>query len=381
MSAIPQRVAGADRREQALAAVAVLALLVVPFATGPVQTRLLITILLLAVFATAYNLLFGYTGLLSFGHAMFIGIAAYVGAKVFRNVGTHDAFQSAFGGTSVLATFVLALVLGTLAAALLGVVIGWFCVQLEEIYFALLTLSFSMAFWAIFQQDISGQLARRVGIERLFNTGGSDGLPVSFGLLGEVDLGVVQFKLVDITSYLAYYYIVLFVCALAMYALWRIIKSPFGTTCKAIRENPQRAEAIGIDRTFHSWMTFVISGAVSGLVGVMLVPLNGAALPNMSHWTFSALPVIMTVIGGPYAFLGPTAGAFVFEYTREFISQFPALERRWQLVFGVVLLVVVLYFENGVAGGVKKLRARYLGGGSGGDGRPADSEEASGETD
>lgn len=357
-----------DRRVQAVAAIAVLALLVIPFVTGPVQTRLFITILLLAVFATAFNLLYGYTGLLSFGHAMFVAVAAYTGAKVFRNVGTSEVVQSTFGGTSVLVTFLLALVLGAVAAALVGIVIGWFCVQLEEIYFALLTLSFSMAFWAIFQQDVSGQVARALGGGGLFSTGGSDGLPVSFSLLGEVDLWVVSFQLVDITNYYTYYFVTLVVVALSMYVLWRVVNSPFGTVCKAIRENPQRAEALGIDRTFHSWVTFVISGTLSGVVGVMLVPINGGALPNMAHWSYSAIPVIMTVIGGAYAFLGPTAGAFVFEYTRELISQFPALERRWQLVFGIALLLVVLYFEDGVAGGLRRLRSRFVD-------EPDDSEE------
>lgn len=355
------QVGALDRRVQALAALAVLVLLAIPFATGPVQTRLVITILLLAVFATAFNLLYGYTGLLSFGHAMFVAIAAYTGAKVFRNLGTSEVVQSTFGGTSVLVTFLVALVLGAVAAALVGIVIGWFCVQLEEIYFALLTLSFSMAFWAIFQQDISGQLGRAIGVDRLLNTGGSDGLPVSFSLLGEVDLGVISFELVNINDYYAYYFITLLVVALSMYALWRIVNSPFGTTCKAIRENPQRAEAVGIDRTFHSWMTFIISGTISGVVGVMLVPINGGALPNMAHWSYSAIPVILTVVGGAYTFLGPLAGSFVFEYTRELISQVPTLERRWQLVFGIALLLVVLYFEDGVAGGLRRLRSRFVG--------------------
>ena len=370
------QVGSLDRRIQALALLGVLVLLAVPFATGPVQTRLVITILLLAVFATAFNLLYGYTGLLSFGHAMFVAVAAYTGAKVLRNLGTSEVIESTFGGTSVLATFLIALVLGAVAAAIVGVVIGWFCVQLEEIYFALLTLSFSMAFWAIFQQDISGQLGRAVGIERLLNTGGSDGLPVSYSLLGEVDLFVFSFKLVDIQDYYAYYFITLVVVALSMYAMWRIVNSPFGTTCKAIRENPERAEAVGIDRTFHSWMTFIISGTISGIVGVMLVPINGGALPNMAHWSFSALPVIMTVIGGAYAFLGPLAGSFVFEYTRELISQVPALERRWQLVFGVALLLVVLYFEDGVAGGLRRLRSRFVD-----EPDEADTDEAAPQTD
>ena len=358
------RISDARREELAAAAVVVLALLLAPFITGPSQTRLLITIILFAVFSTAFNLLYGYTGLLSFGHAMFIVVAAYTAAKVFRRVGTSDAMEATFGGAQVLASFGLALVAGVIAAAIVGVVIGYLCVQREEIYFALLTLSFSMALWAIFQQDILGQVARGAGGEgfTLFNTGGSDGLPVSFRLLGDVDLFGLQFELVNINDYYAYYFTVLLVSALAMYLMWRLIQSPFGETCKAIRENPGRAEALGIDRTYHSWMAFVISGTFSGLVGAMIVPLRGGALPNLAHWSFSAFPVVMTVIGGPYAFLGPAAGAFVFEFVRELIAQFPVLEERWQLVFGVILLGVVLYFENGVAGGLDRLRSRVVGG-------------------
>jgi branched-chain amino acid transport system permease protein len=358
------RISDARREELAAAAVVVLALLLAPFITGPSQTRLLITIILFAVFSTAFNLLYGYTGLLSFGHAMFIVVAAYTAAKVFRRVGTSDAMEATFGGAQVLASFGLALVAGVLAAAIVGVVIGYLCVQREEIYFALLTLSFSMALWAIFQQDILGQVARGAGGEgfTLFNTGGSDGLPVSFRLLGDVDLFGLQFELVNINDYYAYYFTVLLISALAIYLMWRLIQSPFGETCKAIRENPGRAEALGIDRTYHSWMAFVISGTFSGLVGAMIVPLRGGALPNLAHWSFSAFPVVMTVIGGPYAFLGPAAGAFVFEFVRELIAQFPVLEERWQLVFGVILLGVVLYFENGVAGGLERLRSRVAGG-------------------
>jgi len=356
---VRDRLAGTGRETVVLAAVGALALLLAPFLVGPTQTRLLITIILFAVFSTAFNLLYGYTGLLSFGHAMFVAGAGYVAAKVFRGLGTSPAVESTFGGTSVLAAFLIALVAGVLAAILLGVTIGYLCVQREEIYFALLTLSFSMAIWAVVQQDISGQLGRYIGAGSLLDTGGSDGLPISFRLLGDVDLFGLQFTLVDINNYYAYYFIVLLTSAGAMYALWRIVRSPFGEACKAIRENPERAEALGIDRTYHSWMAFIISGAFSGLVGVLFVPLRGGALPNLAHWSFSAFPVIMTVIGGPFAFLGPAAGALVFEYVRELISQVPMLEERWQLVFGLILLGVVIYFDNGVVGGLRRLRARY----------------------
>jgi len=360
-TSVRDRLDSAERDELVAGVVVSLALLAVPFVFGPSNTRLVITILLFAVFSTAFNLLYGYTGLLSFGHAMFTAAAAYVAAKVFRVVGTSDAIEAIFGDAAVLATFLLALVLAVLGAAVVGVIIGWFCVQQEEIYFALLTLSFSMLIWAIVQQDIPGQLAGLIpteGATRLVGTGGSDGLPVSFRLLGEVDLIFVRFDLVDINSYFAYYFVVLALTALSMYAMWRIVRSPFGETCRAIRENPERAQALGIDRQFHSWMMFIVSGTFAGLAGALFMPLRGGALPGLAHWSFSALPVVMTVIGGPYAFFGPAIGAFTFEFVRDLIAAYPALEQRWQLVFGVVLLAVVLFFDNGVVGGIERLRDR-----------------------
>jgi branched-chain amino acid transport system permease protein len=104
-------------------------------------------------------------------------------------------------------------------------------------------------------------------------------------------------------------------------------------------------------------MTFIISGAFSGLAGGLLISLQGQVNPEAhAHWSFSAVPVLMTVIGGPYSFLGPVFGAFAHEYLRWVIRQFPMLEAYWQLSFGVLLLIVVLFFDNGVAGGVNRLR-------------------------
>jgi len=145
-----------------------------------------------------------------------------------------------------------------------------------------------------------------------------------------------------------------------MFALWRVVRSPFGTVCTAIRENPERARSVGIDVQRHSWATFVASAVFTGLVGTMWAPLQSSVVPGIGHWTFSATPVLVTVIGGPYSFLGPSVGAFVYEYLRFTIDQYPALAARWQLVFGVILLAVVMFFENGVTGGIRSLwhRAR-----------------------
>ncbi|MFB6207167.1 MAG: branched-chain amino acid ABC transporter permease [Haloglomus sp.] len=335
-------------------AVALVFLLVAPFLLGAFQTGLLAETLIFALFATAFNLLFGYTGLLSFGHAMFVATAGYTVAKVVQQLSPMLGIPSAFGGASLLVTWGLAVVLGTLMAALLAVGVGYLSVRLEEIYFAMITLSFSMALWTIVNQDIIGSALAAVGIGNGTFTNGSDGLTF---ILGEVNLFGFQFRLVDIANPTGYYFLSLIVVSIGMYALYRIVNSPFGDVCKAIRENPERARALGINTRYHQWMTFIISGTFSGLAGAVLIPLFTNVNPSYAYWTFSAEPVIMTVLGGPYSFIGPLAGAFVYEYLRWFIGNVPALEQYWQFSFGVLLLIVVLFFDNGVAGGLKRLRS------------------------
>ena len=337
-----------------LAAGAVVLLLVLPLVLPPFQTTLLAETLIFAIFATAFNLLYGYTGLLSFGHAMFVAVSGYTVAKVVTVIAPALGFAELFGGTSVLATWILAVILGVVMATLLAVFIGYLSVQLTEIYFAMITLSFSMAIYVVFFQDTIGKVLAGVGIGDGVFSNGSDGITF---VMGDVNLFGFEFALVNIRNPMFYYVITVFVFVVAMYALWRIVNSPFGMICQAIRENPGRARALGIDVTHHSWMTFIVSGAFSGLAGALLIPLATNVNPQNAHWSFSAEPVIMTVIGGPYSFLGPLVGAFAYEYIRWFISQFPLLETYWQFSFGVLLLIVVLFFDNGVYGGVSRLRA------------------------
>ncbi|WP_435180097.1 branched-chain amino acid ABC transporter permease [Halorussus sp. AFM4] len=360
-----------------VAGIAVLALLAAaPLYLGPVETSLLITMLLIAIFGTAFNLLYGYTGLLSFGHAMFLAVAAYATAKVFNVVGPLLGLEELFGGASVLATFGLAVLVGVAFATLLAVPVGYLSVQLEEIYFAMITLSFSMAVFVMLLQDITGQLADILGLgetaTELLVTNGDDGLIVSYRAMGEVDLFGWTFTFMNISDYLAFYFVVLAAFLGSMYALWRVVRSPFGRVCLAIRENPERARSLGIDVTRHSWATFVVSAAFTGLVGTMWAPLQSSVVPGIGHWTFSATPVLVTVIGGPYSFLGPTVGSFVYEYIRFTIDQYPALAARWQLVFGVILLAVVMFFENGVTGGIKSLWRRVRSNLTSGETAPAE---------
>lgn len=336
------------RIETGAAIIVAIAFVAAPFFLGGFQVNLLAEILCFVLFATAFNLLYGYTGLLSFGHAMFVAVAGYAVAITVTDISPMLGVPGMFGNAAPLATWVLALIIGVVVATILAVFIGYLSVRLEEIYFAIITLSFSMAIYVVVLQDTIGSL---LGQEI---TNGSDGLTF---IMGRVELFGLQFRLVDILNPLAYYFLTLGVVSVAMFALWRIVRSPFGMICLAIRENPERAEALGIDVQYHRWIAFIISGAFSGLAGALLIPLYTNINPQYAYWTFSALPVIMTVIGGPFAFFGPAIGAFTHEYLREFIRQYPTLEANWQISLGVLLLVVVLFFDNGVAGGVNRFRA------------------------
>jgi branched-chain amino acid transport system permease protein len=328
-------------------------LLLMPLALPGFQVSLLAETLIFAIFATAFNLLYGYTGLLSFGHAMFVAAAGYSVAKVFTVVGP----MLPFGGVTPLVTLLLAIVVGVAVAGVFAVFIGYLAVQLEEIYFALITLSFSMAIYALANQDIPGQFLAAVGFGDGGFTNESDGLAF---VPGEMNLFGFEFLLVDLTDPMAFYVLTVFVFVFAIYGLWRIVNSPFGMVCSAIRENPERAKAVGVDVTYHRWMTFIISGLFSGLAGAMLVTLQGNVNPqDHAYWTASAAPVVMTVIGGPLSFIGPIVGAFTYEYLRWLISQFPLLEEFWEFSFGVLLVVVVLFFDNGVAGGMSWSARRF----------------------
>lgn len=304
----------------------------------PFQIYLFTEFLIIALFAVAFNLLYGYTGLLSFGHAMFFGAGAYGLAIVMRDY--QSAVADTVGtGAAPLATFVVGGLAGVLLALVIAVPVGYLSVRLEEIYFALITLAFGMLFYSLLLQDPYGL------------TNGSDGV---FVLLGMVELGGTEFRL---SGRRTYYYITAVVVTLSIYAIWRIINSPFGTICKALRESPDRAAALGVNVTVHRWMTFVVSALFVGIAGVLIAGFSSVATPNQAHWSMSATPVVATVIGGASYFAGPIVGAFLYHYVRWAITQFPTLEAYWELVFGIMLIAVVLYFKQGAAGGLVMLRA------------------------
>ncbi len=298
----------------------------VPFVTGKFATYLAMRVMMLGIFALGYNLLLGRTGLLSFGHGAFYAAGAYGLGLFALRVSPHP---------------LLGLAAGVAAAALLALVVGWFSVRSSEVYFAMLTLAFGMMVFALVWN------AREV-------TGGDDGL---IGVMrAPVDLGVVRLPIARDTHF---YFLVLLFFAGSVWLVHRIRSSPFGLVLAGIRENPVRTEFAGIDVRRYRLGVFVLSAALAGLAGALEVLLESGARPFMAHWTHSAEPILVSLLGGLHSLTGPLVGGLLFVAMREVIQRFT---QEWMLVFGLVLLVIIMGFRGGVVGSLEQLlRARRAG--------------------
>jgi branched-chain amino acid transport system permease protein len=310
----------AETRNAAAAAAVLLALGAVPFLAGKFTIYLTMRIMLLGIFAVGFNLLLGQTGLLSFGHGAFYAAGAY-GLGLFGvHVSTHP---------------LLGVAVGVAAAVLLALLVGYLCVRHTEIYFAMLTLACGMMAFSFFWN------AREI-------TGGDDGLigivraPVS--LFGGITIPIGKDG--------QFYFFVLFFFALSMWAAHRIRHSPFGLALAGIRENARRSEFAGVPVRHYRLAVFVLSGAFAGLAGSLETLLESNARPFMAHWTHSAEPVLVSLLGGLSSLAGPLVGGAIFVAMREIIQRFT---ENWMLWFGIVLLVIILGFRGGVMGTLSAL--------------------------
>jgi len=298
-------------------AAAAAALLAAPLVVPTYQVLLLLPFMAYGVVLLGLNLLFGYTGLVSFGHALFIGVGAYASAVLTSQLGIRHL-------EIILAVSAVA---GAAAAALIGLV----CVRYVKIYFGMLTLAFGMVFYTFL-----------VKFYRL--TGGDEGMRVLRPLLLGHD-----FAGFGKTAYLAgpYYYYSLALLALAALAMWRIVRSPFGLCLRTIRDNPLKAEALGVGVTRYRWYAFVISGAYGAVGGALLGPPIGNVDPTLAYWTQSGNVVFMTLLGGFSHFWGPVLGAFAFIYLQDLVM---SVVPYWRLVFGAILAFLVIVAPGGLMG-------------------------------
>jgi branched-chain amino acid transport system permease protein len=282
-----------------------------------------------ALFATSLNLLVGYTGLVSFGHAAYFGIGAYTTGLLMKKGAVP---------------FLLAFPAAGLVAAIFAAVFGFFCVRLTKIYFAMLTLAFAQIVWAIcFKWNEV--------------TGGEQGMP---------DIPYPDFAgaerltaaLPFLGSYRAsdyFYFASLVLIGLCFWILRRIVNSPFGRILTTIRENPERAEFIGVDVHRYELAAFVLAGTFAGLAGGLFGIFNRGVFPDFAYWTKSSEVLIMTLLGGMGAFYGPAVGAVALLWLNQ---QIVSYTEYWPFILGLILVVLLFVFPGGIAGALEALWTR-----------------------
>ena len=290
--------------------------LVAPFAVYP---TFLMKILCYALFACAFNLLLGFAGLLSFGHAAFLGTAGYVCGLMVRDIGVTPE---------------VGILAGTLAAGLLGWLFGWLAIKRTGIYFAMITLALAqMVFFLAIQ---------------IKETGGEDGLQgVPRGHL---------FGLLDLSDNIVMYYLVFAIFCFGFFVIYRTIHSPFGQILKAIRENEPRAISLGYDVAKFKLIAFIISAALAGMAGATKTLVFQLASLSDVHWHASGEVVLMTLLGGLGTILGPVVGAATSVSLQ---TQLADSVGSWvTVIMGAIFVVCVLSFRRGMVGELQALIKR-----------------------
>jgi branched-chain amino acid transport system permease protein len=289
-------------------AVAILAL--APAFSGTFTLVLAVDVMIAALFAASLHFLMGIGGMASFGHAAYFGLGAYAAALATTALGLG---------------MIPSLILGPMIGAFGALVFGWFCVRLSGVYFAMLTLAAAQIVWGVvFQwQEV---------------TGGDD------GILGAWPDRWASPKTV-------YFYLALALCVGGIWLLRRIAYAPFGYVLRGGRDSPLRAEAIGIDLQAHQWAGFVVAGALAGLAGAVFVFSKGSVFPDELAIPRSIDGLIMVLLGGVHALIGPILGAGAFILLEDWITRFDF----WRFIFGAIILVIVIAAPDGLAGGLRRL--------------------------
>jgi branched-chain amino acid transport system permease protein len=298
-------------------ATALFALVALPGIAQPYYVTLVLPAFAYAIALLGFNLLFGYTGLLSFGHALFVAIGAYGAAML----------SSKFGIRSVEAI----LLLSGIAAVVAALPVAMLAVRYVRIFFGILTLAFGMLFHSFlfkFYDLTGGDTGIRVLRPSLFGNG---------------------YDHLDKTAFLVgpFYYYCLALLVVLSIAMWRIVHSPFGLHLAAIRENPRKAEYLGVRVRLFRLIAFLVSAFYCAIGGVILAVNIGQADPELAYWTHSGELVFMTVLGGFASFFGPLIGAFAFVFLK---SELMGMTQYWRFFLGAILVLIVVLFPRGLVG-------------------------------
>lgn len=277
-----------------------------PFVIGHGWLSLITEMLIMGVAATAFNLMMGYGGLVSFGPAGQYALGAYVTGVLLVKLDMP---------------FWMCMLIGPLAAGVLSIIIGWFCVRRTEVYFSLLSLAFAQVIYTI--------ILKWYGV-----TGGDDGL---------VGIPVPDY----LTSVDNFYFFTLIITVVSLLVMWKIVRSPFGMVIQGIRENPRRAEFISIDVKKFQLALFTISAFFLGVAGSLYAVFNRSIFPANIDIAKSTDIIVVTLLGGMFNFLGPLLGSAIYILLNKIIANYTEY---WSLVLGVVIVLIVLYAKEGAAG-------------------------------
>jgi branched-chain amino acid transport system permease protein len=308
-------------------ALGLLVLIFLPPFLSLYTTQLLTYGLIAAVAALGFNLLLGYTGLLSFGHSAYFGLGAYT-----------VAFLAQRAGIRAMELYIL---LGIPIAALVSAALGYICVRHTKIFFGILTLALSQVLYSL-------------AVKFFWVTGGSDGMraprpSLLGGMLTFTGSGALQRFIIG------YYYYVLVIFVIAALLMWVIVHSPFGKALQAIRDNETRAAFLGLKVPRFRWTAFILSGVFTSLAGILWAPLNGLTTPEILYWPFSGEIVFMTLLGGFRNFTGPIIGGIAFTFIKSYAV---ATTEYWQLLLGAVLIGLVMVLPTGIVGALSQAAAR-----------------------
>jgi branched-chain amino acid transport system permease protein len=278
-------------------------------------------IMIMAIFALSLDLLVGHTGMVSFGHAAYFGVAAYTLALLAPK---YDA-----------ANFYLTLAATIIITAFTALVIGFLVLRTTGIYFIMVTLAFAQMLYAVFHDTKLG--------------GGSDGIYI----LARPDMSIAGFKLLDLENPAQFYYLTLIALAVVYLFLTLMLRAPFGRALAGIRVNEQRMRSIGFPVVYYKLSAFVIAGALAGVSGYLAACQFGFVNPEILAWHQSGIVLMMVILGGMGRLHGPVIGAFVYVMMQELLSAqalFGVYAKHWQLAMGIAIVLIVLLSPHGIGG-------------------------------